>query len=318
MNIEVNKILEADVRTISRMISMIEQLDEQAFRILSTIDNHTGNAITLGITGSPGAGKSTLVNQLINEIRKLNMTVAVLAVDPSSPYSGGAILGDRIRMADQHNDESVYIRSLSSRGESGGIPMILGSMIRLLDAANFDVIMIETVGVGQTEVKIMNFADLVAVILTPESGDSIQMIKAGLMEIADLYVINKADRPGADRLIADLKATIISQHKGPAPAPRIAKTQATSGEGVPEMLQEILAYHDHMKSTGNLAERKGTQRSNETYEIINYLSLNYISEFVNNTPEFTQILDEVKTRSADPYTSSNIIMNKLKEIIEKE
>ena len=198
MNIEVNKILQSDFRTISRMISMIERLDEEAFNILRNLNHLTGNALTLGITGSPGAGKSTLVNQLINQIRSQGKTIAVLAVDPSSPFSGGAILGDRIRMGAQYSDNGVYIRSLSSHGETGGIPMILGSMIRLLDAAKFDIIIIETVGVGQTELKIMNVADLIAVVLTPESGDSIQMIKAGLMEIADLYVVNKSDRPGSD------------------------------------------------------------------------------------------------------------------------
>ena len=195
--------------------------------------------------------------------------------------------------------------------------MILGSMIRLLDAAKFDIIIIETVGVGQTELKIMNVADLIAVVLTPESGDSIQMIKAGLMEIADLYVVNKSDRPGSDRLIADLNSTIVSQYKGPSPTPRISKTQATTGEGVEELLIEILDYHEHMKSTGNLIEKKEIQRSNETSEIIKYLSLNYINEFVLNKAEFQQVLDEVKTGATDPYTTSMMILCRLKEILKK-
>ena len=317
MNIEVNKILQSDFRTISRMISMIERLDEEAFNILRNLNHLTGNALTLGITGSPGAGKSTLVNQLINQIRSQGKTIAVLAVDPSSPFSGGAILGDRIRMGAQYSDDGVYIRSLSSHGETGGIPMILGSMIRLLDAAKFDIIIIETVGVGQTELKIMNVADLIAVVLTPESGDSIQMIKAGLMEIADLYVVNKSDRPGSDRLIADLNSTIVSQYKGPSPTPRISKTQATTGEGVEELLIEILDYHEHMKSTGNLIEKKEILRSNETSEIIKYLSLNYINEFVLNKAEFQQVLDEVKTGATDPYTTSMMILCRLKEILKK-
>lgn len=318
MDIEVNKILDTDIRTLSRMISMIENLESDAFDILSKLDNHSGQAITIGITGAPGAGKSTLVNQLITEIRKLGKSVAVLAVDPSSPLSGGAILGDRIRMGSQYRDDSVFIRSLSSHGESGGIPMILGSMIRLLDVAKYDFILIETVGVGQTEFKIMNFSDVVVVVLTPESGDSIQMIKAGLMEIADLYVVNKSDRPGSDRLVADINATLHPQDTVPTGLPRTLKTEALTGKGIPKLLEVLYAYHEHMKSTGNLIQKKETQRSNETLEIIKYLSLSYIDEFIQATPEFQIILENAKTKLTDPYTSSQLIMKKFKDIVEGE
>tara|TARA_A100001037_G_scaffold281159_1_gene284557 strand:+ start:13941 stop:14897 length:957 start_codon:yes stop_codon:yes gene_type:complete len=318
MEIETHQILQRDPRAISRMISRIEQLDPTAFEILSNVDSCTGNAITLGITGAPGAGKSTLVNQLINHVRKLNKSVAVLAVDPSSPFSGGAILGDRIRMGSQYSDDNVYIRSLSSHGETGGVPMIIGSMTRLLDAAKFDFIFIETVGVGQTELKIMNVADLIAVVLTPESGDSIQMIKAGLMEIADIYVVNKSDRPGADRLVADINSLIISENNAQGTPHIVVQTEGTSGKGISDLFRGIMDYYEHMKNTDNLSQRKEMQRSNEASEIIKYLGLNYINELIQKDQDSQGLLNKVKSREADPYTTSRVIMEKLRDIINRE
>jgi LAO/AO transport system kinase len=317
MNIDVEKILTADHRTLSRMISMIESGDPEAFRILSTLDSSHGNAIVVGITGAPGAGKSSIVNELINEIRATGKSVAIIAVDPSSPFTGGSILGDRIRMGTQYKDRQVFIRSLSSHGESGGIPLAISSILRLLDRANMDFIIVETVGVGQSELNIMNVVDTVLVALTPESGDSIQMIKAGLMEIADIYVVNKADRPGSDKLIAELKTSLhYGLKKSSYPTP-VIRTEAINHKGIVELLSGILKNHDHMKTTGNLQEKRRKQRSNEMKHIVQSLLSKHLDELINNHPHFRAINDTVMQETADPYESSKIIFEEIIRILDR-
>ena len=194
------RLLAGEQRALSRLITLLESGDPSAAEAMKAVDSHTGRAYTVGITGPPGAGKSTIVDQLTQLVRSTGQTVGIIAVDPTSPFSGGAILGDRIRMQRHYLDSGVFIRSVATRGQSGGLPRIVKSMVRALDAAGIDLILVETVGVGQTELGIISVADTVLVALNPESGDTIQTLKAGVMEIADLYLVNKADREGANHM----------------------------------------------------------------------------------------------------------------------
>ena len=194
------RLLAGEQRALSRLITLLERGDPSAAEAMKVVDGQTGRAYTVGITGPPGAGKSTIVDQLTQLVRETGLTVGIIAVDPTSPFSGGAILGDRIRMQRHYLDSGVFIRSVATRGQSGGLPRIVKSMVRALDASGIDLILVETVGVGQTELGIISVADTVLVALNPESGDTIQTLKAGVMEIADLYLVNKADRDGANHL----------------------------------------------------------------------------------------------------------------------
>ena len=226
-------LLNKDQRSLAKLISHIEDHPESRLDALSKISKHTTKALKSGITGPPGAGKSTLTNQLIKYYRKQNKSVAVLAVDPSSPFTGGAILGDRIRMQDHNEDFEVFMRSLGSRGSQGGMSQAAQSVLTLFEGFGFDVILVESVGVGQTEVDIMDLVDVTAVVLVPESGDTIQTMKAGLMEIADVFVVNKADREGAGKIYSELK--LLEDVSGETIP--VFKTVATKGEGIQELCE---------------------------------------------------------------------------------
>jgi len=237
---DVERILAGDIRAVARAATAIENRTPHAEALLEQLFPHTSKAAIVGITGPPGAGKSTLVDQLTRTLRAQNKTVAIIAVDPSSPFTGGAILGDRIRMQSHHADPGVFIRSMATRGRMGGLAAGTLEMALLMDAAGRDVILVETVGVGQDEVEIARLADVTAVVLVPGMGDDIQAIKAGLMEIADVFVINKADQPGAERLELELKAMLqISPRRGGLDVP-IVKTVANEGQGIADALGSIL------------------------------------------------------------------------------
>lgn len=225
------RLLDGDARALARACTLVENRSAQAANLLKTLFPRTGRAFTLGITGAPGAGKSTLTSALITALRRRKLRVAVLAVDPSSPFSGGAILGDRIRMETHHADAGVFIRSMAARGALGGLAPATHDLVLLLDAAGFDWILIETVGVGQDEVDVARLAQATAVVLAPGMGDDVQAIKAGILEIADVFVLNKADQPGAARLEQDMR-------EWPRP---LVKTVATTGEGLPELCQVLEA-----------------------------------------------------------------------------
>ncbi|WP_321477817.1 methylmalonyl Co-A mutase-associated GTPase MeaB [uncultured Paludibaculum sp.] len=225
----VQRILDGDPRALARACTLVENRSAQAADLLKSAFPHTGHAFTVGITGSPGAGKSTLTSALISELRRAGQRVAVVAVDPSSPFSGGAILGDRIRMACHHDDAGVFIRSMATRGALGGLAPTTHDLALLLDAAGFDWILIETVGVGQDEIDVARLAPATAVVLAPGMGDDVQAIKAGILEIADVFVLNKADQPGAARLEQDM-------HEWPRP---LVKTVATTADGLPELLAAL-------------------------------------------------------------------------------
>jgi GTPase len=227
-----DQILSGDRRALARAATLIENRRPEAETLLQELFPRTGRALVLGVTGPPGAGKSTLCDQLAQELRATGKTVGILAVDPTSPYSGGAILGDRIRMQQHHADPGVFIRSMATRGWLGGLARATMEMTLLLDAAGFDVVMVETVGVGQDEVEIARLAEVTLVVLVPGMGDDVQALKAGIMEIADVFVINKADLPGSDKLERELKAAMSLAHRPDGWTPKIVATVATEGKGV--------------------------------------------------------------------------------------
>ncbi len=247
------KIIEGDLRSLARAATLVENRRPEAEDLLRELFPRTGRALILGITGSPGAGKSTFVDRLIHVLRGEGKTVAVIAVDPTSPYSGGAILGDRIRMQSHHADPGVFIRSMATRGYMGGLASATLEMSMLMDAAGRDVVIVETVGVGQDEVEIAHLADVTMVILVPGMGDDVQAIKAGIMEIADVFVINKADLNGADKLERELRSSQSLSHRTDGWIPPIMKTIASKGEGIVEALAAAGSYSDSGLGSKRLA-----------------------------------------------------------------
>src|SRR5438270_3917420 len=243
----VDRIRAGEVRALARAISTIEDNHPQSRELLKALFNHTGHASVIGLTGAPGAGKSTLVDQLAREYRKQERTAGIIAVDPTSPYTGGAILGDRIRMQAHHADPGIYIRSMATRGHLGGLARATVDAATVLDAAGKDVVMIETVGVGQDEIDIVRLADITVVILVPGMGDDVQTIKAGIMEIADIFVINKSDREGADRVEREIRAMQSLATRSDHWTPPIVKTVASEGAGVKELAAAIAQYDAFLK-----------------------------------------------------------------------
>ena len=252
------RFLAGDERALARAISLVEAGHGQA-EVLEAVRPKAGKARLLGITGSPGSGKSTLVDQVIVQARGQHRKVAVLAIDPTSPFSGGAILGDRIRMMQHHQDAGVYIRSMATKGHLGGLAASTLQVITLLDAFGFDDILIETVGVGQSEIEIVNVADVVILVLNPGQGDGVQAFKAGIMEIADIFVINKADLPGASRLKREIQAALELGHTvslSPVSLPPVLETIASTGQGVNELYSVVSNFYEESKHSGRLEDRK--------------------------------------------------------------
>ncbi len=288
------KILAGDARSLARAATAIENRSPAAESLLKELFFHTGQAVVLGITGAPGAGKSTLTDQLVHEFRREGKTVGVVAVDPTSPYTGGAVLGDRIRMLSHHADPAVFIRSMATRGHLGGLAAATTDMALLLDAAGKDVIIIETVGVGQDEVEIAKLADVSVVVLVPGMGDDVQAIKAGILEIADIFVINKADQPGADRLEREILAlqSLSTRHDGWVPP--IVRTVATDGQGVSETRFAIRSFLGR-------ADAKNRSVANWALRLREMLRERLSQQFANI--DFQAAAEEVDARRSDPYTS---------------
>ncbi len=257
-----NSLLAGDERALARGISLVESGSERGQELLRSVRSHAGRAAVIGITGSPGAGKSTLTDSLIGVLREQGNRVAVVAVDPTSPFSGGAILGDRIRMTRWHADPEVFIRSMATRGHLGGLAAATLQVVALLDAAGFDYVLVETVGVGQSEVDIVQAADTTVVVLTPGQGDGVQAFKAGIMEIADVFCINKYDQPGADRLRREIGAALaLGPHDAETWMPPIVGTVASEGEGVPLLLEKVEAHLAHIGDEGREASRRRRVRA---------------------------------------------------------
>src|SRR6185437_9195052 len=266
---------------------------------------HGGHAHIVGFTGSPGAGKSTLVMQLARELRRREQRIGILAVDPSSPFTGGAILGDRIRMQELAGDPNVFIRSMASRGSLGGLAASTRDVVRALDAAGFDTIIIETVGAGPAEIEIVRAAQTVVVVTVPGMGDDIQAIKAGILEIADIFVVNKADRPGADQTAAELRMLLSLDNTRKERAWRvpILKTSASSGEGVPELADKLDAHLAALKESGQLASRGGRQAQSEMLALLHQALVERIEATIG-AEEWDRLVAEVVARRSDPYTTA--------------
>ena len=287
------RVLDGDPRALARAATAIENRSAAAESLLKELFPHTGRASIIGITGAPGAGKSTLTDRLVHELRREDKRVGVLAVDPTSPYTGGAFLGDRIRMLSHHADPGVFIRSMATRGHLGGLAAATTDMALLLDAAGKEVVLIETVGVGQDEVEIAKLADVTVVVLVPGMGDDVQAIKAGVMEIADVFVINKSDQPGPDRLEREILAlqSLSTRHDGWVPP--LVRTVATEGQGVAETLAA-------MRSFLALAGAKDRAVANWSLRLREMLRERLLEQFANI--DFQAAAAEVAARRSDPYT----------------
>jgi LAO/AO transport system kinase len=301
-----------DRNALARLITLVENRAPEASAIIERIYPMTGKAQVVGITGPPGAGKSTLVNRLIAKYRALGKKVAVLAIDPSSPFSGGAVLGDRVRMTDHYKDQSVYIRSLSSRGSHGGLSRAAREIVKLLDAFGHDVVIIETVGVGQTELSIMDLADTTVVVTVPEGGDSVQVMKAGLNEIADVFVVNKADREGADKIKAELELNVHLRPAGAGWRPPVVMTQAAADVGVDALVGAIAKHRDYLREHLD-PEREAERRRREFVEILT-AELEERAERALRNGRAPEMMREVGAGRVNPYSAMLKLMDDLKAL----
>ena len=297
-----------DARAVARLISLVEDESPLLREVMAALAPHTGRAVVVGITGSPGVGKSTSTSALVTELRSAGKRVGVLAVDPSSPFSGGALLGDRVRMQDHALDREVYIRSMASRGHLGGLSWTTPQALRVLDAAGCDVILVETVGVGQSEVEIASLADTTIVLLAPGMGDGIQAAKAGILEIGDLYVVNKADRDGADQVRRDLRGMLaLAERVEGAWKPPIVMTVAAKAQGLDEVVAEIEKHHAHLEASGELATRR-TRRARDEIEALAVTSLRKRWAGLHDNSLLDDLAAQVVAGDTDPYAAADTLL----------
>jgi LAO/AO transport system kinase len=301
-------VLKGQYRALAQAVSLVEREDPQAERLLADIYPATGRARIIGITGSPGAGKSTLVASLAKHYRKQQLRVGIIAVDPTSPFTGGAILGDRIRMADLYTDRGVFIRSMATRGFMGGLAKATNDVVDLLDASGFDVVIVETVGVGQDEVDVIRTVQTNVVILVPGMGDDIQAIKAGIMEIGDIFVVNKADRPGADRTVTEITMmmSLVEEHGDYVPP--IVKTVASTGQGVEELDEAIAKHRAYLEASGELVRRN---RERVRIRIETMLKEKFMNRLMIATPNFDEILDDVLHKRNNPHDAAEDVLRRV-------
>src|ERR671936_859505 len=299
-----------DRRTLARAITLVENADPLAYELVRELYPETGRAYVIGVTGPPGVGKSTLIGALLAHVRGLGRTAGVISVDPSSPFSRGALLGDRIRLADHFLDPEVFIRSMSARGHLGGLAEATLQAMLLLDAAGKDLVYLETVGTGQGEVEVIGVADTVLLVLMPGSGDSVQALKAGIMEIPDVIAVNKMDHPAAKTMVNEVRS-ILSLDRDRSWRPPIILTDATRGENVPELWAKIAEHRMHLEQEGQLEERRRKNLAGEVFAVASGRAKAHLEQAVADDPELRRLLDEVQRRELDPLSAVREIMEKV-------
>ena len=304
---------EGSPRAVARLISLVEDAAPELREVMAALAPKTGRARIVGLTGSPGVGKSTSTSALVTAFRRRGLRVGVLAVDPSSPFSGGALLGDRVRMQDHATDSGVFIRSMASRGHLGGLSWSTPQALRVLDAAGCEVILVETVGVGQAEVEVASLADTTIVLLAPGMGDAIQAAKAGILEVADVYVVNKADRDGADNTVRDLR-NMISQGDGPHGGwkPPIVKTVASRGEGIDELVERLDEHWEWLRTSGEL-DRRRLARASDEIEAIAVTALRERLGDLHAGTALDTLAEEVVRGKTDPYAAADRLVEGVTE-----
>jgi len=296
-------------RALARAITLVENGEPLAYDLVRDLYGETGRTYAVGVTGPPGVGKSSLISALIRHVRGRGDTVGVISVDPSSPFSHGALLGDRIRLADHFLDADVFIRSMGTRGHLGGLAETTLQALLVLDAAGKDVVFLETVGTGQSEVEVIATADTVVLVLMPGSGDSVQALKAGIMEIPDVIAINKSDHPAAKTMLAEVRA-VLSLDRESAWKPPIVLTEATRGEQVPELWEQVEAHRAFLEAEGLLEERRRRNLAQEVFAVASLRAKRHLERTVADDPELRRLLDAVQRRELDPLSA-------VREIVEK-
>jgi LAO/AO transport system kinase len=309
----VSEVLQGSVRALARIITLVENEDPSALDILGAIYPHAGQAYVLGITGSPGTGKSTLTDKITAALRQQGQTVGIIAIDPSSPFTGGALLGDRIRMQRASTDPEVFIRSMATRGNLGGLARTTADVVKIMDGFGKDWVIVETVGVGQDEVDIAKTADTTVVVLAPGLGDTIQSMKAGVMEIADLYVVNKADRSGADTLVTEVSLRVEqdSQIKNADWQPPVLKTVAVEDQGTAPLLEAIQSHRQFLTDSGTLESARREKTRQETLSLLKDEISRQVLEKVLGDGRFEALIDDIVHHRKDPYNSVQEIVHSI-------
>ncbi|WP_028988387.1 methylmalonyl Co-A mutase-associated GTPase MeaB [Thermicanus aegyptius] len=305
------QIIGGDTRACAKAITWIEEEKPEGFELLRELTPYTGRAVTVGITGAPGAGKSTLVDALISLLRGKGFSLGIIAVDPTSPFTGGAILGDRIRMQRHATDRGVFIRSMGTRGNLGGLSYHTQGAMQILDAYGCDVILVETVGVGQSEVKVMEAVDTTLLVLSPGTGDVVQAFKAGIMEIADLFVVNKADLPGTEKLVAQVNAMLDITKTGKGWRPPVLKTVGSRGEGILMVWEKILEHRASLEEEPDGETRRRRRRMAELKEILRRFLDQWVEELLSS-PDYQGRIKDVEEGKESPYFLAGQILNHLK------
>jgi LAO/AO transport system kinase len=310
MNDLASKVLKGDTRAIARMITLIENNDLAAIDSMKEIHKNSGNAQVIGVTGVMGSGKSSLIFELAYLYRKQGKKVGIIAIDPTSPFSGGAFLGDRVRMMQLATDDDVFIRSMGTRGVLGGLASSVFDVVKIYDAAGMDIILIETVGVGQAEVDIVKIADTTLVVLVPGLGDSIQTIKAGLMEIADIFVVNKADKPGVEQVVAEIESMLDISSKSDRETP-VVKTSTKQDQGISELLSEINNHKNYLKKEKRLEVKRRKRYETELTEIIRKRLMSLIFDESKFKDKIDRLIDQISKKELDPYSAADEILGKI-------